>query len=357
MQILVTPDQEFSTDFHAMYDVWDESFFVADEALVAVGYSSHEALLYLARLVELNPGRRLSVCIGLARFEGLTRQQKEAASALDSLLRTEGRGGVVLAHQLPFHGKLSVFVQSESGVRAILGSSNLGGLVPPRSKSDRRSVEIDVAIDDAVLVHALYSLVTELIDDLSVPLMSIVDLVPTIGNSNIELEGREDVMIAEARELQEIYDESHRLSFEIPLKAEKKSNLNTYFGKGREDQQGNVRPRNWYEVELIVPKVTTTHPEYPQGDFVVCTDDGYIFVCKSSGDFHKNLRSRNDLTVLGRWIKGRLEAEGCLSVGEPVTEEVLQAYGRSSLLLRRTGTEREFAGERLPLWTLDFSVR
>lgn len=356
MNILVTPDAEFANDFEAMHEVWDESFFVADEALVAVGYSSHEALLYLARLVELNPTRRLSVCIGLARFEGLTRQQKEAACALDSRLRSEGRGGVVLAHQLPFHGKLTVFVQSESGVRAILGSSNLGGLVPPRSKSDRRSVEIDVAIDDAVSVGVLHKLITELIDDLSVPLKSIVDLVPTIGNSNIELDGRDDVMIAEAREMQSIYDERHRLTFNIPLKTERKSNLNTYFGKGREDKQGNVRPRNWYEVELIVPKGTTSHPDYPRGDFVVCTDDGYIFACKSSGAFHKNFRSRDDLTVLGRWIKGRLEAEGCLSVGEPVTAEVLQAYGRSSLALSKTGTEREFAGEWLPLWTLDFSI-
>ena len=66
------------------------------------------------------------------------------------------------------------------------------------------------------------------------------------------------------------------------------------------------------------------------------TDDGWKFRCKTSGTDNKNFRADGDLTILGRWIKGRLENSGALSVGEPVTETVLQNYGRNSFTLFQT---------------------
>ncbi|MFB8798580.1 MAG: AAA family ATPase [Microcoleus sp.] len=115
---------------------------------------------------------------------------------------------------------------------------------------------------------------------------------------------------------------------------QQKSNLNAFFGKGRESKStGKVIPRDWYEVEIIVDTETTNNPVYPQGDFTAHTDDGSKFTCRTQGDHYKNLRSKEDLKILGRWIKGKLEQSGALKQFEPVTSETLQKYGRDYIRL------------------------
>ena len=94
--------------------------------------------------------------------------------------------------------------------------------------------------------------------------------------------------------------------FEIPIKgAEKvpKSNLNVFFGKGREGSNGLIVPRHWYEVELIVPTDIATQPGYPisntdEAVFNVITDDCWKFSCRVSGPNNKNFRSEGDLCIL-----------------------------------------------------------
>nr|WP_274572534.1 restriction endonuclease PLD domain-containing protein [Neisseria sp. 3986]MDD9326481.1 NgoFVII family restriction endonuclease [Neisseria sp. 3986] len=123
----------------------------------------------------------------------------------------------------------------------------------------------------------------------------------------------------------------------MQAKTEEKSNLNCFFGKGRRDKRGFVKPRSWYEVELIVSNEITRQDGYPREQtFTVITDDGWQFSCKTSGDFAKNLRSENDLKTLGKWIKGRLEVSGCLKTGQMVTDEVLREYGNNQFELRST---------------------
>ena len=65
------------------------------------------------------------------------------------------------------------------------------------------------------------------------------------------------------------------------------SNLNAFFGKGREAKNGLVKPRHWYEVELIVPKNITEQNGYPKAKtddaiFDVITDDGWSFKCNKN---------------------------------------------------------------------------
>ena len=52
------------------------------------------------------------------------------------------------------------------------------------------------------------------------------------------------------------------------------------------------------------------------------------------------------MKILGRWIKGRLENNGALKVGEPVTAETLQKYGRDNFDLISTS--------KSDVWILDF---
>ena len=115
---------------------------------------------------------------------------------------------------------------------------------------------------------------------------------------------------------------------------QQQSNLNIFFGKGRKNEStGKVIPRDWYEVELIVDSKTISDPIYPKGNFLAHTDDGLTFDCKTEGANHKNFRSKHDLKILGRWIKGKLEKSGVLKQFEPVTSQTLQAYGRDYIRL------------------------
>ena len=82
--------------------------------------------------------------------------------------------------------------------------------------------------------------------------------------------------------------------------------------------------------------------------FDVITDDGWSFKCKVSGDYSKNFRSEGDLKILGKWLKGRLENAGVLKVGDPVTKETLDLYGRNTFTLTKTN--------KTGIWYLDFGV-
>lgn len=71
-------------------------------------------------------------------------------------------------------------------------------------------------------------------------------------------------------------------------------------------------------------------------EFTVITDDHFMFKCKRQGDYGKNLRTVGDLRILGKWIKGHMEAEGTLKLGEMVTEETLEKFHKSKLVFTPT---------------------
>jgi hypothetical protein len=112
-----------------------------------------------------------------------------------------------------------------------------------------------------------------------------------------------------------------------------KSNLNTYFGKGRLNKKtGIITPRPWYEIELIADKDLISQTEYPKGDFTAYTDDGYIIPMRTQGDNYKNIRSKDSLQIFGMWLKGKLEHSNSLKKYEPVTQETLIEYGSDRLI-------------------------
>ena len=177
------------------------------------------------------------------------------------------------------------------------------------------------------------------------------------NQENPLLEGHEFVKRLSPHDIALAMYAKTKTSFEIPIKPYEispQSNLNVFFGKGRESKNGLVKPRHWYEVELIVPKNVTSQEGYPQSKtedavFTVITDDGWSFKCKVSGDYSKNFRSEGDLKILGKWLKGRLENAGVLKVGEPVTAKTLKDYGRDTFTLTKTITPG--------IWFLDFEVK
>ena len=55
------------------------------------------------------------------------------------------------------------------------------------------------------------------------------------------------------------------------------------------------------------------------------------------------------MTILGKWIKGRLENEGVLTVGDVITDETLRAYGRNTITMTKIKDSDD--------WFLDFGVK
>ncbi len=324
----------------------------ADSLRIASGYISTESLTEIKRVIEVNNGPSLDLMIGMHYYDGITRTQYEAASCLNEFLVSQDMGSVSIATTFKFHGKLYSFEKEGDIFAGIMGSSNLNSML-----DIHRNFETDILLTDSKMLAEIDSFIKKTSSTISKP---ISEWHPGefIENNKL-LEDHEVVTKISKEATTSIKSTLNGIVFDIPLKAtdkHKKSNLNVYFGQGRKNTStGFIKPRHWYEVELIVPKEITDHTSYPKAGYpetesiiTVYTDDGWEFECKISGDYSKNFRSNNDLKTLGKWIKGRLENNGALQVGQLVTEDVLERYGRNTLGLKGTTDPN--------IWMLDFGV-
>ncbi len=333
--------------FSSFRETFERQLVPANDIKIATGYVSEDSLMELkAILSHYNASSRKKTCdliIGMHGREGFTRPQHEAACSLGRFLRDERIGEVRVCTAFKFHGKIYTFSNDAVPQASILGSSNLSGVLGLDNQW-----EADILLTEAVSVNQLAELHRNLALKATKPILEYTEY-KIIQQSDL-LEGRNGVERVLSGELQKVRDEQTKLSFSIPLKTELKSNLNAYFGKGRASSATKaIRPRAWYEVEVIVSSEITKQRGYPKADapFTVYTDDGWKFRCKVSGDYSKNFRSEDDLQTLGRWVKGRMEAAGTLKVGELVTAPMLQKYGKDRLVLTAT--------QNPDVWFLDFS--
>lgn len=319
---------------------------------IAVGYVSSDALIELQKTIELNNNiRTLNLIVGMHYFDRFTKLQYDAAMHLNDFLRSNQLGGVRLVHAFRYHGKLYSYSNNEGPFAGIIGSNNLSSIVD----GGVRVYESSVLLRDATSAKQVNDFIFRLMQTST---KNIAELeIDTFNDENALLDGHEFVEKVSPQKLAAAICAKTDISFEIPIKpyeVSPQSNLNVFFGKGRESKNGLVKPRHWYEVELIVPKSVTSQPGYPQSQtenavFTVITDDGWSFKCKVSGDYSKNFRSEGDLKILGKWLKGRLENAGVLTVGTPVTSDTLNHYGRKSFTLTQT---------TMPgVWFLDFEVK
>lgn len=315
---------------------------------IAVGYITADSLAELQRIVELNDIKCMNLTIGMHYLDWFTHAQYNAAMHLNDYLMQNGRGEVRLVTPFRYHGKLYSYSNENGAFAGIIGSNNLSSLI----ESGVRMYESSLLIDDCPSAREIKSFIDSLVQEAT---ENIADLkITNFNENNPLLKGLENVRKVSETDLAECCSLLTATRFEIPVKCKKKSNLNAFFGKGRKNKNGIVKPRHWYEVELIVPKKIAAHLEYPhsqtpEAEFDVITDDGWTFKCKVSGDYNKNFRSEGDLTILGKWLKGRLENAGVLKIGTLVTEQTLRDYGRSSFSLIKTSKPNT--------WYLDFGVK
>lgn len=341
--------QENGNPVPSFSDVFWELFAGASKISIAVGYASIESMAELHNALKQHTPVNTDLLIGMPFFEGLTKRERHVAGNLHEYLKHTRRGAVYFSPRFKYHGKIYGFSNNDSEYydNLLVGSSNLSDILAanPVYESNvwlKKSEDI-ASIQYSAFMKKLFEIASPFDD--------------AIDSIKIKSDNTEQIMLSDKNvtkvSMDELFDIKTSLtdiSFEIPLKATPKSNLNVSFGKGRQDQHHIEHLRPWYEAELIVSKEITTLPGYPCGrTFTVITDDQWCFQCYTGGDYCKNLRSKEDLSTLGRWIKGRLEIAGLVTFGEKITENVLDQYGRNTITFTKTRDDN--------IWFMDMGVR
>lgn len=351
MELLFSNIPPVRTPNRDVLSCFEELLPEAENLKIASGYISTDALTELKKIIEINKKPSLQLVIGMHHFDGITKPQYQAVKYLNDFLKGASLGGVSISTQFKFHGKLYCFRRDNTSYAGIMGSSNLSSVF-----DNQNTYETDIFLNDKKVVSEIDSFISFLLERATVPFEKWT-VKKFIEDANKQMEGHQGVERIDKEALASVLSKRSSLVFNIPIKADEapQSNLNVYFGKGRESHRGLIKPRHWYEVELIVPSTITQNKKYPKagrpnGESVITvyTDDGWKFKCKTSGENSKNFRSADDLKILGRWIKGRLENSGALKVGKPVTNNVLKNYGRDNFEL--IGTDDP------SVWVLNFGV-
>ena len=333
------------TSYQTFSEKFDELLYLSDKIQIATGYITADSLAELNRIIMLNRKPKMDLVIGMHYFDGFTKKEYNAAIDFSNYLVENDMGCIYLSTAFKYHGKIYSFLYDNSPAVGIIGSNNLSSITE-YSRIYESSIIIEEPDANKQLNHFINNLI-----QVSKPLLNCE--ITKFKENNPLLNDHDGVDKIESFDVSKISLTSTK--FKIPLKAgdeHTKSNLNVFFGKGREDKRGLVKPRHWYEIELIVPSEITSKKGYPGNKssniFHVVTDDGWKFQCKVSGDYNKNFRSEGDLKILGKWIKGRLENAGVLKVGDLVSNKTLSDYGRSDFDLIKT--------DQSDLWFLNFGV-
>lgn len=346
IELLNSKFQPVKTHCKPFEDVFFEYFNKSKRLTAASGYISEDSIADLLYLYNTGASTYLELIVGMHLFEGFSAGQYAALNNLNTLLLNKSLGRIYVSSSFKYHGKVYLFQDTNAHKTSILGSSNL-----TKINTSEKIYDTDILSDDASFIKELESFLFMLRDKGCTAIDCIDEEKIKILQPDNLFEDFLSVKKLQQTDLSKIAALKTNVKFEIPLKAEEKSNLNVYFGKPRVNfSNGSKLPRPWYEVELIVSKKITVLENYPKPniDFTVVTDDGYSFNCKVSGDYSKNFRSSGDLSILGKWIKGRMENAKVLNVGEKITEEHFRRYGRNTITLTQTQKEN--------VWFLDFGV-
>lgn len=349
----------------AFIDYFMDAVHEADEIDIAVGYVSKAALKKLQGLVDGSGIKKVCLTIGMYYHEGMPEGTYNVAAALNEDWTGRGIGEVRLVRAFKYHGKAYVFYKNGKPFSAVVGSHNLGAI--ELEASNLRQYELSVVTEEPEELQEISAHVR----DIMLPKCSanITDLrdVPLIREINRALVDQEFVSRVTPEEVDAYKKRLTEVSFEIPLKVPEDENDQSMRGSNINVCYASGRKRMWWEIEIVVSKTIRKLPGYPphQKPFIAITDDGWKFQVWTCGQNNKNLYSKDDLKIMGRWIKGRLVAAGLV---EPVnrvesdqdgkgviTHKMLNKYGRDTITLTKTDivTKTE-DGAAMEVWMLSF---
>lgn len=288
---------------------------------ICVGYVSTAVLEKVkTKLIDkTKKGGIVKLIVGMAYFEGLTEKCDSLLREINkSFLSVDNGSGVFIPVNNKLHGKMYMF-QKDDLKEYFVGSSNFSdfGL--------DLNIEFNVIMDQNMVQNAdvffqeyLASDHVMNINDVKIPLKKYSPRGKLILKSFEEFD-TDDIEL----------DNESKLQIPLERYADRKrarSSLNKFFGSGRKGKQ-----RDWYEIELVCPKLIRENPLYPKGEFTAYTTDGYKIPMKTAGTEFKNLESKGDLTLFGKWLKGKLEHAGALNKFEPFTLDTIEIYGKKTL--------------------------
>lgn len=298
---------------------------------IATGFITNDSIAELQSIVAFKKaGMTLNLFIGMNYLSGFTQVQYNAVAKLNEMLHEIGAGRVYLSTKILFHGKMYSFWNQSSCLGSFVGSSNLGSFLD--KKANYIESDMYFAGEEGVEINTNISKIINCLGQE-------FDEVPAITRFRKPeikvLKGYDHVTMVSSEQI-ELYKRMRTgVVAHVPFKTNPKSNLNAYFGAGK--VKDKYSPRGWYEVEIILNKGTEAANLLPIGEsFIVVTDDGCSFSLSRQGDNYKNLRSDSNLKILGRWIKGRMENEGALEIGKPVTQETIDRFGKSQMVFEET---------------------
>lgn len=337
----------------------------ADCIDIAVGYVSKASLRELGEIVNRCGINKICLVIGMYYLEGMPEGTYHAAIALNEQWQAKGIGEVRIVRSLKYHGKLYAFYKDGIPFEGFIGSHNLGAI--KTEASNIRQYEISAVTDVKEEVKEISDFIERLkLPNCSVNIAEVSDM-PLVREINSALVDQEFVSRITSDEVKAYQNKITDTTFEIPLKVPADSNDPQMRGSNINVCYASGRKRVWWETEIVVSKAIRDLPGYPeyQKPFMAVTDDGWKFQVWTCGDNNKNLYSKDDLKIMGRWIKGRLVAAGLVDPINQVeadingkgviTGEMLKKYGRETITLTKTElTTTLNDGSEIEVWMLSF---
>ena len=366
MSILYTNIPPLRTDNNKenFREKFTEYFNDSEEVEIATGYVSKPALETLNQMKNKLNISHIKLIVGMYYIDGMPESIYNTLVRLDHEWRDMNTGEIFVVRAFRYHGKCYLFKKNGVPFAGILGSANLGAI--SLNAQTRRQYEISISINDPQQLSQLEQHISNLQTRCSIQI-SLAPNIPIVREENPKLRGIDHVQKINSDEVNTYKDHLIGSTFEIPLKVPKNhtdpkfrgSNINVCYAKGRK--------REWWETEIIVSKKISKKPGYPEYSkpFMVITDDGWKFKAWTCGDHNKNFYSKDNLKIMGYWLKGRLVAAGIVDDIDHVendkegkgliTKKMLEQYGKTTLSLTKTDQyTKDEDGNILNVWLLSF---
>jgi hypothetical protein len=321
-----------------------------EHATMATGYIGESFLREIKpKLCKQAKRGSCRLLVGMVFHEGVSQKQKDLLTEIhDALQIIDPQSGVFLTRK-QYHGKVYHF-ESDSDSIAYLGSSNLSDY------GFYRRLECSIQITDSTtlseiktyLEHLFSSSTTNKLDEVDLKVKRRGSAAKPTKPSNLlksyEIKKADfDALTAPISDQQ----------IELRVDAQPNSSLNLFYDKGRKNKAGIYAPRPWYEVEITTSLNDRADPNYPPstpnssssssrtGSFnAFIREDGKYFKIqmKVHSDYGKNISSASGSggrETLGRYLKGKLESASVLRKHERITSDILDAYGRDYITLKK----------------------
>lgn len=325
-----------NTDLHGgnFKTILKKEFKSTKNIVIASGYASTDIITeFQTEFVRIaRSGGSAKLLLGMAFYEGLSQTKLDILRCLcKDLNDINDNSGVYVTYTRKYHGKVYHF---DNGTQdnIFVGSSNFS------TSGTSGNIECTIPVNDSTTKIKVKEFLKYLFsEENSVSILKADIIIP--GSKKY----KDKISLVSLDSLQKYnpttLDISTLPNFVFPLNRvveKEKSSLNVYFGKGRLNRKtGIIKPRPWYEIELIANKDINSNPLYPKGDFDAYTDDGYIIPMRTQGDYFKNIRSKKSLQLFGMWLKGKLQKSGSLTPLTPVTLDTLIDYGNNTLIFTK----------------------